>query len=142
MVHRKGTSLISKLFIHRKANCKYFTSCWSKCLWTCSEDRINQHFTQPFPKSLTIKSSIWKLNNPLIPNSLKCGDAYKYITLQTETWEGNTYTVHWTYFSSFGWLNGSQWKKIKVTASQYTKTNLQIYKMKWICRYIFTNFLY
>lgn len=56
----------------------------------------------------------------------------KYITLQTETWEGNTYTVQWTYFSSFGWLNGSQWKKkkIKVTASQYTKK--PIYKfIKW-----------
>jgi len=43
--------------------------------------------------------------------------------------------------------NGSQWnkkkrKKIEITASQCTKKNLQIYKMKWICRYIFTNFLY
>lgn len=59
MVHRKGTSLISKLFIQRKANCKYFTSCWSKCLWTCSEERINRHFTATFLKSLSIKYIVW-----------------------------------------------------------------------------------
>lgn len=60
MVQCNGTSLISKLFIQRKANCKYFTSCWSKCLWICSEDRINRHFTATFLKSLKIKCSVWK----------------------------------------------------------------------------------
>lgn len=62
MVHRRGISLIRRLFIQRKANCRYSTSYWCKCLCTCSENNkkatcyISRCFTLLYTNNIMTES--------------------------------------------------------------------------------------
>ena len=51
-MQRRGSSLISRLFIQRKANCRYRTSCPSRCRWTRSAQHKHRLSGEPEVKEL------------------------------------------------------------------------------------------